>query len=55
MIVQEESGEGDGDRGSPSGPAGQEGQYRELQGSRESIGKDGHRGTPSASTAGNQG
>ena len=32
-----------------------EGRDRELQGNRESIGKDGHRGTPTASTAGNQG
>ena len=48
MIVQEECGEGDLDWGALQG---QEVQDRKLQGSRESIGKDGHRG----STAGNQG
>ena len=48
VIVQEECGEGDLDWGALQG---QEVQDRKLQGSRESIGKDGHRG----STAGNQG
>ena len=45
VIVQEESGEGDGDWGALQG---QEVRDRELQGNGESIGKDGH-------TAGNQG
>ena len=38
--------------GSPSGPGGA---GQGAAGNRESIVKDGHRGTPRASTAGNQG
>ena len=37
MIVQEESGEGDGDRGALQGQLARRGRTAELQGSRESI------------------